>query len=456
MVSLSSPEASLSSSETPLAISKTQQAQIRQGTPLLWLNNQYQNPAAAPDKPDIQAIFDAEARLARFAPLLQSLFPELETSQGIIESPLLPTPHLHQILSPFGARTLVKADHSLPVAGSIKARGGIHEVLCFAEQLALEHHLLEDLNDDYRKLEFPDAKSLFSQYEIAVGSTGNLGLSIGIIGAALGFQATVHMSVDAKAWKKERLRKRGVQVVEHEADYGAAVAAGRAQAEANPKSYFVDDENSPRLFMGYAVAALRLKRQLEAQQIPVDGDHPLFVYLPAGVGGAPGGITFGLKALFGEHVHCFFAEPVQAPCMLLGMAGAPGSEPVSVYPFDLKIDTEADGLAVGQASQWVCDATRDQLAGVYTDHDDNLYRNLLTLKQQENIQVEPSAAIGCTGPMMLNTPEGKAWLSDQKLDPFLENSTHLIWTTGGAFVPDSEYQAFLCKAAEKEGSKISR
>ncbi|MBB1487138.1 D-serine ammonia-lyase [Oceanospirillum sediminis] len=438
-----------------LNISPSQQQQIRSAKPLLWLNPEYQNPAAAPDKPDTAEIYDAEARLLRFAPLLQQLFPELEASDGIIESPLLQADQLHQAISPFGVRTLIKADHTLPVAGSIKARGGIHEVLCFAEQLALEHDLIKDTNDDYRKLLFPDAKFLFNQYEIAVGSTGNLGLSIGIIGAALGFKATVHMSVDAKEWKKERLRKRGVQVVEHKADYGAAVAAGRAQADANPKSYFVDDENSPRLFMGYAVAALRLKRQLEEQNIPVDADHPLFVYLPAGVGGAPGGITFGLKALFGPHVHCFFAEPVQAPCMLLGMAGPAGSEPVDVYDFDLTINTEADGLAVGQASQWVCDAIRDELSGVYTCEDDTLYQHLLRLKQLEGLETEPSATIGCSGPSMLTSHEAQVWLNRHMSEKSLATSTHLVWTTGGSFVPESEYRTFLLKATEKFGSKIS-
>ena len=44
-------------------------------------------------------------------------------------------------------------------------------------------------------------------------------LSVGIAVRTLGFQAVVHMSSDAKLWKVEPLRRHGVEVVQHDADY---------------------------------------------------------------------------------------------------------------------------------------------------------------------------------------------------------------------------------------------
>lgn len=433
-------------------------SRLRAAQPLLWLNPGRTAEGLPPlpngtsTGPDI-SFKDTERALARFSlfqPVMQALFPELQATGGVVESALLPVPALQAALGlpPHFGRLMVKADHSLPVAGSIKARGGIHEVLELAETLALQHGLLQPGADDYTVLASPAARALFSQYQVAVGSTGNLGLSIGVMASALGFQVAVHMSADAKDWKKERLRQRGVTVVEHPGDYAEAVAAGRQQAEGDAHCHFVDDESSLSLFLGYSAAAVHLLAQLAAQQITVDATHPLFVYLPCGVGGAPGGIAFGLAHLFGRDVHCFFAEPTQSPCFLIEMMAAPGSHP-SVYDLGLNNRTEADGLAVPRASELAATVMRPVLSGVFTVEDDTLFRHLHLAADTAQLRLEPSAAAGFSGPAALQQSHaGQQYLAQHGLQGCMHQATHVVWTTGGLFVPDVEYARFAaCGAA---------
>ncbi len=391
-------------------------------------------------------IRDAEARLARFAPFIAVCFPETAAQGGIIESPLTPIPRMQRALKrrfsmELPGRLLLKQDSHLAIAGSVKARGGIYEVLKHTEELALRHGLLKQ-TDDYARLASPELRQFFSRYTVQVGSTGNLGLSIGIASAHIGYRVIVHMSVDAKQWKKDLLRSHGVQVIEYASDYGEAVRQGRALSDADPMSYFVDDENSRDLFLGYAVAALRLQKQLDALNIPVDAAHPLLVTIPCGVGGAPGGVTFGLKQVFGDSVHCFFAEPVQAPCMLIGMATGLHSA-VSVQDLGLSGLTEADGLAVGRPSGFVGRVMEPLLSGEVTVQDRALYPFLRELLAEEEIFLEPSACAAFQGPVqLLRTPEGRAYLQAHGLAEKLSSCTHIAWATGGALVPEAIRQTY--------------
>ena len=396
-------------------------------------------------------VADASARLARFASFLERAFPETAGSGGIIESDIVPLTHLQPLLAerysqPLTGALWLKRDSHLPISGSIKARGGIYEVLKHAEDLALAGGLLT-LDDDYALLHSDKARAFFGQYKIAVGSTGNLGMSIGIMGAALGFDVTVHMSADARQWKKDKLRSHGVTVVEYESDYSVAVAQGRQQAESDPACHFVDDENSVNLFLGYAVAGERLKQQLVAAQISVDTQHPLFVYLPCGVGGAPGGVAFGLKLAFGDAVHCIFAEPTHSPCMMLGVYTGLHDE-VSVQDFGIDNVTAADGLAVGRASGFVGKAMQRLLDGFYTVSDEEMYSLLALMERSEGLRLEPSALAGVPGIARVQG-EQQGYLARAGLDSqAMQNATHLVWATGGNMVPADEMDAYLAKGRE--------
>ena len=393
-------------------------------------------------------IADAERRLHKFAPYIKKCFPETAEDGGLIESPLREIDAMKKALeetydAEIPGRLLLKMDSHLPIAGSVKARGGIYEVLKHAEDLALEHGMITE-NDNYERFADDDMKEFFHQFTVQVGSTGNLGLSIGIMSAFLGFKVKVHMSADARQWKKDMLRSKGVDVIEYEDDYSAAVSEGRRQSDLDPTSYFVDDEYSVPLFLGYAVAAGRTKAQLDAMGITVDEDHPLILYVPCGVGGAPGGVCYGFKRLFGDNVHVFFVEPTLFPSVLLGMATDRYND-VSVNDFGLNEMSAADGLACASPSGFVVRIDRNLLSGDFTVKDAILFDYMRMLKNTEDIFIEPSSCAAFTAPVNLLKYEGtKAYLEKQGLTAEkLANSAQVCWATGGRLVPDEIWDKYM-------------
>lgn len=392
---------------------------------IIWTNPKYINTESGLRYINLSMkdVMEASHRLTRFSKYIEKVFPETKVSTGLIESPILEIENMRLFLANkynlnIEKKLYIKLDSHLPISGSIKARGGIYEVLKYAETIAVNKGLLT-YETDYSIFDSKPFKNLFSEYTIAVGSTGNLGLSIGIISAQLGFKVCVHMSKDAKRWKKELLREKGVTVVEYDSDYSKAVEEGRKHANNKPKTYFIDDENSKDLFLGYSVAALRLKNQLDTKGINISKENPLYVYLPCGVGGGPGGVAFGLKLIYGDYVQCYFAEPTHSPCMALGMITGLHDK-ISVQDIGIDNITDADGLAVGRPSGFVGKSMERLISGCYTVTDENLYILLKYLRDYESIELEPSAIAGLWGPIKFkNNKPG----------------VHLAWSTGGSMVP---------------------
>src|SRR5690606_4889122 len=215
-----------------------------------------------------------------------------------------------------------------------------------------------------------------------------------------------------------------------------AILAGRQRTNADPLGYFVDDENSNELYLGYTVGALRLSKQLEEQNIKVDANHPLFVYSPCGVGGSPGGTAFGLKQIYGDNVHIFFVEPTHSPAVLTGLVTGEMSN-ISVQDIGIDNRTEADGLAVGRPSNFATNISNHIVSGVYTIEDEHLFTLLAQLKDSENIFLEPSATAGLIGPQMIAKTD---YAEKNHLN--MNNAIHIAWATGGDLVPAEERAEF--------------
>lgn len=374
----------------------------------------------------------AGKRMNRYEMLLPLVFPELSDRSAEpgrdgysgLRSPLRELSGA----SSGGQRVFAKCDHELPVAGSIKARGGFYEVFYHAERV-LGTELIGETGA---------WKEGLAGREIVVASTGNLGLSVGLLGRALGFSVTVVMSRDAKRWKKELLRSHGARVEESTGDYSSAVSRARAMCDASSTDsdsdasravrYFIDDERSPHLFSGYACAAGELLGQLEALGL---GEAGVRVYLPCGVGGAPGGIAWALRLLAGRRVDSIFCEPVAAPCFLLALLDrrrswesgcAPGPCP-HVDTIGLNAYSEADGLAVGAASPLAAECVERIVSAVVTLSDERMIADAFELHRSYGITVEPSAAASYSAFRALEC----------------ETDVHILWLTGGGLLPESEF-----------------
>ncbi|MER9883192.1 D-serine ammonia-lyase [Mesorhizobium sp. M0118] len=384
------------------------------------------------------SLLEARGNWLRLAPVLNVIFPDgsdIDTQSSLVE---IANPGFD------GISLLAKCDHDIRSTGSIKGRGGVYEVLMLAEMLANSQGLNVSANPI--GLLSQEAGDLFGRHKILVGSTGNLGFSVGVTARKLGFAVEVHMSRDAKSWKKERLCQVGVAVVEHGDDYSVAVSSARRAASEDPSSYFVDDEHSLTLLLGYSSAAFEICEQLKQRDIVINEQNPLYVYLPCGVGGAPGGITLGLKYFFGPHVHCIFVEPVASPCMLVQLAAGP-SRPVDVYACGLSNDTIADGLAVARASLLVAEIAGSQIAGVATVSDDDMTRWVLDLWISDSMRLEPSGAAGFAALAQHGRDIRKSHCGKE--------GTTIVWTTGGAFLPDAEWKAVLERAESRRKVRLT-
>ena len=403
--------------------------QLQAGSPAVWLRpadrlTQNSTPLRT------EEMEEARQRLERFRPVLATLFSGTAGGwDGRVRSALLDYPRQGD-LPPL----LVKADHDLPMTGSVKARGGVYELLCRVEALAVMNGIVKS-GEPLAPLLTAAARNIFSQHCIVVASTGNLGFSIGLVARAFGLNADVHMSHDAKTWKKERLRRTGANVIEHPCDYTETVARARAAAKTNG-SYFIDDESSRLLFVGYTTAASELAAQLDQRGVKIGNDAPLVVYLPCGVGGAPGGITAGLKAIYGSAVRCVFVEPVASACVFAALAVGAGA-PVSVYDLGLDNDTIADGLAVPVASKLVLNSVGASIDAVVAVPDATMLEWVRRAWNEARLRLEPSAASGFAAVSLFLAAALEAG------SPLPSKAIHVVWTTGGSQLPEDQFTALL-------------
>lgn len=350
------------------------------------------------------SLYDAyktKLRFERFAKLFIEAFDEI-VDENYYKSEMKK--------SKLGDEVYLKLDSHLKVARSVKARGGFNEVMSRIERVLEEKKLIER----FSSLKLDDIKQIMQDYTIEVSSTGNLGLSIGLCAKAFGFKAKVHMSRDAKEWKKDMLRSAGTEVLEYDNDYTYAVKMGRLSASQNPDSYFVDDEMSEKLFLGYASSIFEIIDQVKESAMKISYEEPLNVFLPCGVGGAPGGIAFALRSFFKDYVKIYFLEPTEYPSMLYSYLMKKAS---SVNDIGLASNTVADGLACGSPSKLVFPMLDYLVDGFLTFNDDNIIKAKQKAFDIDKEIMEASSVVALLAYEKLNKPKNSLlWITGSNVD----------------------------------------
>ena len=86
------------------------------------------------------------------------------------------------------------------------------------------------------------------------------------------------------------------------------------------------------------------------------------------------------------------------------------------------------------------------ISGIYTVEDNELYKLLAMMKDEENIKIEPSATPGLLGPI-----RAEAYISANLPEVSMKNATHIAWATGGLFVPEDMMQEFYERGKKQLG-----
>ena len=162
------------------------------------------------------------------------------------------------------------------------------------------------------------------------------------------------------------------------------------------------------------------------------------------MGGAPGGISYGLKRIYKDAVHCFFVEPTLYPSVLLGIA-TQEFEKANVHDYGIEGLTAADGLACASPSGLVTRLMTNHLSGVFTVQDKKLYDFMRLLNDTENIQIEPSACAAFAGVCHLSAfTTTEEYCKEHALtEERLKNSIQIAWATGGKMLPDEIKREYL-------------
>ncbi|GIJ29453.1 hypothetical protein Vqi01_46150 [Micromonospora qiuiae] len=224
------------------------------------------------------------------------------------------------------------------------------------------------------------ANAMLARYadEVVAGSSGNHGIAVAMLGAALGIRVTIVMAAGASDGKAQAIRSLGAGVVQVA---GGVVERDRRAEDiaAATGAVFVPSSDHELVVAGAGTVGLEV-----FEQVP----NVSTIFVPAGGGGLLAGVCLAASAL-SRSVRVVGVEPMSARRYAVSVArGAPTELPPSM--------TIADGLR-GQrpgAVPWPIIRHRvDDLIGVT----DEAITHALGILRRAGVSAEPSGAVALAG-----------------------------------------------------------
>jgi threonine dehydratase len=187
---------------------------------------------------------------------------------------------------------------------------------------------------------------------VVAASTGNHGLAVASVAAALGLPCRVFVPASAAPAKLARLRMSGAELVEVEGEPLLAELAAREAAEQAPGTLLVPPYNDARVILGQATLGLELLDEL--------ADPPDALFVAVGGGGLISGVALAVRSRWPRCriVGCLpAASPAMAAAVAAGRVVAAPLRPTLS-------DATAGGIEPGAITVAICAALVDEFAEI--------------------------------------------------------------------------------------------
>lgn len=276
----------------------------------------------------------------------------------LFETPLLPSPRLFDRT---GAHVFLKAEN-IQRTGSFKVRGSVNKLRKLVEAGAVPR--------------------------VTAASAGNHAQGVAYAAARLDIDCLVFMPEYAPLAKRRNTEELGARVEISGRNYDESRAAALEYADRNDV-VFVDGFDDWDIIEGQATIGVEIAQGLGERA-------PDYVLVPAGGGGLLAGVSFYLKAIYGDRIKVIGVQCGRATALLESLRLARRAEPAGVeLPVEVATrPTIADGVRIARPGRRPFEVIRRQVDDIVEVSEEAIYEAIVFLYEHSRLVVEGAGTLG--------------------------------------------------------------